>query len=238
MKSRTGPILVLAGAAAAGLALWFGASAWHQSETEFPVQGIDVSHHQGRIDWGRLRAQGVDFAYIKASEGGDFRDPRFAENWAGARAGGIRRGAYHFFTLCRPGAVQAGNFNAAVPAEADAMPPAVDLEFGGNCSARPERTALLNELAAFINVVEKRSGQSVVLYLTEEFDAFYRISHALDRPLWLRSLVRRPGYGARPWHMWQASNFRRIDGIEGRVDWNVMRRPGLPEARGQAKLAG
>lgn len=224
MRHRAKSILVLAAvAAAAGLAAWFGAPAWHPSESSFPVQGIDVSHHQDRIDWRPLRDEGVDFAYIKATEGGDHRDPRFAENWAGAKAGGIRRGAYHFFTLCRSGAEQAANFIAAVPAAKDALPPAVDLEFGGNCSARPARAALLKELAVFIHTVERRTGHRVVLYLTEEFDASYRISHALDRPLWLRSLVRRPDYGARPWHLWQASNFRRVRGIDGRVDWNVAR---------------
>src|SRR4051794_5467055 len=78
---------------------WTLAAAWHPSDSLYPLQGIDISHHQGAIDWARLPGQGVDFAYIKASEGGDHRDPAFAANWAGARKAGIRRGAYHFFTL-------------------------------------------------------------------------------------------------------------------------------------------
>jgi len=106
-------------AAIAGLG-WLSARAyaphWHPSDDLYPHQGIDVSHYQGRIDWRALPAQGVDFAYIKASEGGDLRDDAFAANWAGAERAGIARGAYHFFTLCRPGADQAANFIAAVPA--------------------------------------------------------------------------------------------------------------------------
>ena len=93
------------------------AGRWHPSDRDFPSQGIDVSHHQGPIEWPLLPRQGVDFAYIKATEGGDFRDSAFAANWAGARAAGIARGAYHFFTLCRSGADQAANFIAAVPAD-------------------------------------------------------------------------------------------------------------------------
>lgn len=216
-----GLAFVLIAALAAGL--WLYARGWHPSDSEFPVQGIDVSHHQGRIQWPLLKSQGVDFAYIKASEGGDYRDPMFAANVKGAAESGIARGAYHFFTLCRSGADQAANFNSAVGNASDLLPPAVDLEFGGNCGAKPSRAALLRELGVFLQRVEARSGKPALLYLTEEFDAAYRVSEAVDRPLWLRSLVRRPDYGARPWRIWQASNFRRLRGIEDRVDWNVAR---------------
>jgi lysozyme len=196
---------------------------WHPSEARYPDQGIDVSHHQGRIDWPALPAQGVDFAYIKASEGGDHRDRRFAANWLGARAAGIRRGAYHFFTLCRPGAEQAANFIDAVPVEADALPPAVDLEYMGNCAGRLAPGAFHAELAAYISAVEAHYRRPVLLYLTREFDEAYGVSTRVRRPLWLRSLVLQPRFGARPWTLWQASNFRRLDGIQGRVDWNVAR---------------
>jgi lysozyme len=215
-----------AGAAATALlalAAWRIASGWHPSDSDYPRQGIDVSHHQGAIDWARLPAQGVDFAYIKASEGGDHRDRRFAFNWAGAKRAGIVRGAYHFFTLCRPGAEQAANFIAAVPADPEALPPAVDLEYLGNCSRKVTPQALHAELAAFIRAVEGRYRKPVLLYLTEEFDSTYQVSAQIERPLWLRSLLFEPSFGARPWSIWQVSNFRRLDGIEGRVDWNVMR---------------
>ncbi|MEA3053448.1 MAG: lysozyme [Sphingomonadales bacterium] len=218
---RAGLALLLAAILALGA--WYYAQRWHPSDRRFPSQGIDVSHHQGVIDWGQLPAQGVDFAYIKASEGGDHRDSAFAANWSGARQAGIARGAYHFFTLCRPGAEQAANFIAAVPADPDALPPAVDLEYLGNCS-RPVTSGQFHaELAAYIRAVEARYRKPVLLYLTAEFDRTYRVSARVDRPLWLRALVREPRFGARSWHLWQASNFRRLRGIEGRVDWNVQR---------------
>ena len=199
------------------------ASAWGPSERAYPTQGIDVSHHQGVIHWSDLPEQGVDFAYIKATEGGDHRDRLFERNWAMARQEGIARGAYHFFTLCRSGAEQAANFIAAVPAEADALPPAVDLEYLGNCSARLSADAFHRELADYMNRVEAHYRKPVLLYLTEEFDQAYQVSARVDRPLWLRSLVFEPDFGARPWRIWQASNFRRLRGIRGRVDWNVSR---------------
>jgi len=210
-------------AAVLAFGLWAFSGRWHPSDTTYPLQGIDVSHHQGAIDWGKLPAQGVDFAYIKATEGGELRDERFDENWDGAVKAGIRPGAYHFFTLCRSGAGQAENFVGAVPAMPDALPPAVDLEFGGNCAARPDRSSLLRELKAFLDRIEAHSGRRAILYLTSEFDNHYRVSRAIERDLWLRKLVFEPRFGARPWVVWQASNFRRLDGIAGRVDWNAAR---------------
>ncbi|MDI6837073.1 MAG: GH25 family lysozyme, partial [Rhizobiaceae bacterium] len=85
---------------------------------DYPIQGIDVSHHQGDIDWHKLAAQPkVRFAIIKSTEGGDFRDGKFDENWRRAGEAGIVRGAYHFFTFCRAGKEQALNVLATVPRE-------------------------------------------------------------------------------------------------------------------------
>jgi lysozyme len=210
-------LAVLAGLFALGM------TRWRPSVASYPLQGIDVSNHNGDIAWPTVAAAGADFAYIKATEGADMHDPRFAANWDGAGQAGLRRGAYHFFTLCRPASEQATNFITHVGRDPDALPVAVDLEFGGNCAGRPPRDALLGELETFISMVEAHSGKPVVLYVTREFDDHYQVSDAIDRQLWLRSLILEPRYGARPWVMWQASSFRRVPGIEGRVDWNVVR---------------
>lgn len=188
-----------------------------------------MSHHQGEINWRLLTRQGVDFAYIKATQGSDFRDPAFATNWAGAGTAGIPRGAYHYFSLCRPGAEQAANFIATVPQDPAMLSPAIDLEFMGNCDQRAKPVALIVELREFIRLVEARYHKRVLLYLTREFDAGYAVSAQIDRPLWLRSLIVEPKWGRRHWALWQASNFRTLAGIEGRVDWDVMapREPAL-----------
>lgn len=183
--------------------------------------GIDVSSHQGNIDWPRVRSDGIEFAYIKATEGGDFVDDHFATNWADARAAGLQRGAYHFFTLCRPGADQADNFLRTVPHDADALPPVVDLEFGGNCAARPSRDALLLELTAFVDRVEAASGKDVVLYLMDDFDQRYGVRQALEGPLWVRSLFKRPE--SNDWLIWQSSAVATVAGVQGAVDLDVMK---------------
>lgn len=189
----------------------------------YPVRGIDVSHHQGDIDWQTVAQHDVAFAYIKATEGGDHKDKRFSENWAEARKAGIPRGAYHFFTLCKSGAEQAVNFIATVPAEPDALPPVADLEFGGNCANRPEGVVLTQELDVFLNRLEAHYGKRPVLYLTPEFYIAHikGTRYAAEYPLWLRSILREPYYATERWALWQYHNRGRVKGITGPVDLNV-----------------
>lgn len=213
-----GLALALIAAATAALA-WWGFLHWQPDRERYPLRGIDVSHHQGAIDWAAVARDDVAFAYLKASEGGDHRDRLFAENWRGARAAGIATGAYHFFTFCRSGAEQARNFIAAVPVEADALPPAVDLEFGGNCGARPDGAAMRVELDAFLAAVESAYAKPALLYVTPEFFEAYRESLPA-RALWRRSIVRAPDTRA-AWALWQYHNRARVDGIVGPVDLNV-----------------
>jgi lysozyme len=214
-----GAILVVT-TAAAGFG-WFVWLPGHRpSLRPGEVVGIDVSHHQGPIAWDRVAADGIGFAYIKATEGADFVDERFPENWSASAEAGLRRGAYHFFTLCSPGAAQAHHFLEVVPPDPDALPPAVDLELAQNCSERPEPGALRRELEAYLAVVEAATGRQVVLYIGDDVEDRYAIRDELQRPLWLPRFLFRP---SGDWLIWQTSAFAHVDGVEGRVDLDVMR---------------
>lgn len=182
--------------------------------------GVDVSHHQGEIDWEKVAADDIEFAYIKATEGGDFVDTAFAANWAGAGDAGIDRGAYHFFTLCRAGAEQAANFLETVPTGGE-LPPAVDLELAGNCSERPTQTWVEEELGVFLDEVEEATGQPVVLYVGDDFEGRYPVRDELDRPIWHRRILFRPDVEG--WWIWQFHAWADVDGIDGNADLNVMR---------------
>lgn len=192
---------------------------WQPDRERYPLRGIDVSHHQGAIDWAAVARDDVAFAYLKVSEGGDHRDRLFEQNWRAARTAGIAVGAYHFFTFCRAGAEQARNFIQAVPVRAEALPPALDLEFGGNCGRRPDAAAMRAELEAFLAPVEAAYGKPALLYVTPEFFDAYR--DALPaRALWRRSILHAPDSRA-AWTLWQYHNRARVDGINGPVDLNV-----------------
>lgn len=217
MLGRT--VAVAAAALALGIAARAGFLHWQPDRERYPLRGIDVSHHQGAIDWAAVARDDVAFAYLKASEGGDHRDRRYAGNERAARAAGVPVGAYHFFTFCRSGAEQAANFLAAAPPLADALPPAVDLEFGGNCGRRPDAASMRAELDAFLAPVEAAHGKLALLYVTPEFFDAYRAALP-PRPLWRRSILHAPDSRA-GWTVWQYHNRARVEGIAGPVDLNV-----------------
>src|SRR6185369_3349649 len=226
---------ILAGLIVAVGAIGFYLWTWQPDPLLYPLRGIDVSHHQGAIDWPTVARSDISFAYLKASEGGDYLDPSFTSNLAAARRAGLWVGAYHFFTLCRSGGDQARHFLAVLggspssarlatdlPAKnlpAKNLPVVVDLEFGGNCAARPSPAALQGELAAFLAMVEGTLGQKVVIYATDEFDSIYG-TVLPPRPRWRRSLFQLP---AEPgWVLWQYHNAGHVAGIAGRVDLDVI----------------
>ena len=183
--------------------------------------GVDVSNHQGNIDWSAVAADNVDFAYIKATEGGDFVDAFFQQNWRDAQAAGLDVGVYHFFTLCRPGDEQAANLLATVPLDQMDLPIALDLEFGGNCAARPPVADIREEITTFVEIVETAADEELILYVGPNFDALYAVKETFDRELWERRLWRRPAID--DWTFWQWSFRADVDGIEGGVDLNIGR---------------
>ncbi|WP_230629433.1 GH25 family lysozyme [Sphingomonas sp. Leaf37] len=213
---------VLIGAGLLGIGGWSFATGWHPAQSQYPLQGIDLNENPGDIEWGTVRARGADFAYLVATSGADRRDPGFEANWAALPDAGLRRGAVHLYSLCQLAADQANAFNTFVPRTADALPAAIDIGFHDDCTARPDRDVLIGELRTFIRMVESHTRKPVLLRLTKAVDAEYQVSAAIDRPVWAIANLFPPAYAAHPWRMWRASDIRRIDGIEGPVNWNVV----------------
>lgn len=229
-STRTwGRRLRLAGvlAAIAGLLAvvgWAVAIRWHPSLDSYPLQGIDVSEDTGAIDWPTVRAGGADFAYIRATAGVDRRDTQFAANWPAAFAAGLRRGAVHDFSLCRPAVDQANAFIVTVPRADDALPAAVAIDESPECSAPPDRAALIEQVARFAGMVERHTGKPVLLRIAPAIEARYDLARGLNRPLWATGNFVAPTYLSRPWRLWRANAMRRIDGAERAVGWNVVAR--------------
>jgi lysozyme len=219
---------ILAVAPASYLAYNFGMVRFnHPSIKDYPIQGIDVSHHQGDIDWKTLAAQPkVRFAIMKATEGGDHRDTRFSLNWQAAKEAGIVRGAYHFFTFCRPGREQAQNVLATVPNEQGTLPIAIDLEFVGNCDKVPTLEEMTAEVNAFVTELKGTFPEKPIFYVTQEFFDQYLKGNEFrfpDHYLWLRSVFKEPEQErCGRWSIWQFADNGRVDGIEGPVDLNAL----------------
>ena len=204
--------------------IWGYATGWAPSRDEYNVQGVVVSEANGKPEWARLGATGVDFAYITASEGARGRDARFEANLEGVQQAGIRYGSLHHFDICRLASDQATLFMTTVPRSEQALPPAVQLDFSDTCKGRPNRALILSELATFLNQIEVHSGTPAILLLTKDFEEEYNVSSAIDRTVWLEGNWFPPDYSARPWVMWTANTARRVDGLEGPVRWAVVRK--------------
>lgn len=187
------------------------------------VVGVDVSHHQKSIDWPALARSGVAFAYIKATEGGDYVDDRFAQNWREAGAAGLPRGAYHYFRQCRPAAVQAKNFIAAVPKDARALPAVVDVEDMEICGPAVGVASPDVEVSKFLDLVEAHFGCRPIIYTTNEYDsAFFEGKFGSER-FWVRSIFAPPFFRIGSWTFWQYHNAGRRPGVDGAVDLNAFR---------------
>lgn len=205
-----------------GGAAWGYALGWHPSPEQFPIQGVSVSSEQGAIHWPTLKAEGADIAYVRAT-GGAMRDGSFAVNWQESKAAGLRRGAWHGYNLCRDATEQATAFIATVPREAEALPPAIVLRYEENCAMRPSKAHVQKQIATLVDMIEAHSGKPAILRVDADFDADYAIDETIRRTRWRTRNFLAPDQEDSPWVMWRASDFRRIDGVVGPIEWNVVR---------------
>jgi lysozyme len=209
-----------------GAGIVFGSQIYPRLELarlRYEVIGVDVSHHQGHIDWSALARAGTAFAYVKATEGANFQDANFATNWTESALTGLPRGAYHFFTLCRSGSDQARNFMATVPNDPQALPPAIDAESMGPCQNGAPVGNVAQEIETFLALVEKHYGRRPLIYTTAEFhDAYLTGQFPHDR-FWIRSLVIPPLFRHQQWVLWQYHNRGRRPGVQGPVDLSAFR---------------
>lgn len=195
------------------------------SPRKLAVHGVDVSRWQGEIDWAKLRTQGANFAYIKATDGGDHLDPMFRKNWRAAAEAGLKRGAYHFFYWCRTAGEQADWFIRNVPKVEGALPPVIDVEWNGEsrCKKRPSRKQVLEKMQVFMDKLERHYGQRPIIYTAPDFYRDNLRGEFLDYPFWLRSVAAHPSkvYPGREWVFWQYSGSGLSHGVAGKIDLNV-----------------
>ncbi|XP_006463246.1 hypothetical protein AGABI2DRAFT_120070 [Agaricus bisporus var. bisporus H97] len=158
--------------------------------------GIDVSSHQPSINWNTVKANGIEFAYIKATEGTGYINPEFSSQYTGATNVGIIRGGYHF---ARPdissGATQANFFLAnggGWSADGITLPGALDIEYnpyGATCFGL-SASAMTSWIKDFSNTYHSRTGRYPVIYTTTDWwrtctgnaSGFQN-----DNPLWIAS---------------------------------------------------
>lgn len=196
------------------------------------VQGIDVSNWQGAINWGQVKGAGIDFAWMKATEGTGFKDARFNTNYTAAHSAGVIRGAYHFaLPNASGGAAQADFFaksGGAWSADNLTLPGVLDIEnnpYGAMCyglSTSQMRT-WVND---FYNTYKARTGRDVVIYTTANWWNTCTGSWngmAAKAPLWVAHWTTGSPTipaGFPTWTAWQYTDSGSVAGVSGNVDRN------------------
>ncbi|VUG06175.1 Lysozyme M1 [Paenibacillus polymyxa] len=197
-----------------------------QTRKKGNAQGIDVSRYQGNIDWKAVKAEGISFAFIKASQGQRYVDPTFITNAKGVRAAGILLGAYHFVDAIN---VEAARAEARHFAEvlkqvgggtALDLPPVMDYENNpGNLS----KTLISAVALAFLLELERLTGRKPIIYTGNAFATNFNASLG-GYKLWIArySDTRVPSDTVtwKRWDIWQYSDSGKVAGIKGNVDMN------------------
>lgn len=210
---------------AAVLLAWAAWTAWINirttppeiDKTRYPVAGIDISSHNGTPDFHKAASDGVEFAWIKASEGSSFRDKNFSDNHHLAGKAGLKRGAYHFFRFDKDGVEQAMNLLDAIGNRHLEMGMAIDVESSGNPEGISE-DVIRERLASMVDYLNLR-GIAPTLYCNKKDYFKYMEGTFPGHYLWVCSLSEEPSVGACTF--WQYSHKGNVKGIKGDVDMNV-----------------
>ncbi len=191
------------------------------SAEDYPVRGIDISAHNGDIDFERLRADSsVRFVYIKATEGTDFLDRNYITNVREASRNAIPAGAYHFFRFDSDGEMQAINFLWALRGRNLQLPPAIDIEEWGNPDGHAT-ARIVERLRDMVSYLEAHGCHPIFYTNKDGYHRFIR-GNFDNYPLWICSFSDPPLEEDVPWAIWQYSHRGRIDGVPTSVDLNAL----------------
>lgn len=191
---------------------------------KYSVHGIDVSHHQKYINWQNVSTHAtfkVSFCFMKATEGSDFKDPRFQTNWKESQKAGITRGAYHFFSASSSPYAQAQNYIRSTRLTPGDLAPVLDFEVSSS-TLTPYQVR--KNLYRWLSTVEKHYGVKPIIYTNTNIYNKYLKGYFKEFPLWIadystsniHSRVSHPNL-----KLWQYTEHGRVKGISGYVDVNA-----------------
>ena len=209
----------LLGITCVGLAI--GIWIWRTHVPTVPVTGIDVSHYQATVDWQKVAAHPVHFAFAKASGGDGFADPSFPVNWAAMKKVGIVRGAYEFYRPSEDPKKQAEYFISRVKLEPGDLPPVIDIETLG--SSHDNKKELVGGLLTYLEILELHYGVKPIIYTGRAFWNAHMNDAFGDYHLWVAEYDTRVPLkvdGWNSWTFWQHSEKGSVAGISGTVDLN------------------
>ena len=217
-----------------GMYLWFrpNPNGWQNVSKlglsmplKYKIHGIDVSHHNGTIDWQRAKKMRfsnedlkLEFCFLKATEGMNHSDKQFERNWKRLEELGIKKGAYHFFIPWREPKGQALNFINSVKLKKGDFAPVLDIEQ----NSLKSDTQIVSEIEMWLDIVQKHYGVKPIIYTNPNFYKKFIKGNFDDYPLWIADYSKETlkGYGSSLW-FWQHNQKGWCEGVKGTVDYNV-----------------
>lgn len=189
----------------------------------YPCRGIDISAHNGEVDFDRVAADSIEFVYLKASEGGTWRDAFFERNYAAALRAGLKVGAYHFFRFDVEGWRQSVNLLQVLKDRHLDLPVGIDVEEWGN-PAEFTTEEIVDNLRSLVELL-RQNGREVMIYTNK--NGYYRFLRGRfdDVQLWICSFTTPALSENSRWTMWQHSHKACVDGVQGPVDMSTFNDP-------------
>ena len=191
----------------------------------YEIHGIDISHHQGSIQWDTLAAHAdiggnpVRFVVMKATEGATVVDEYFPYNFRMAKKHGFIRGAYHYWSVKSSATAQARYFIRHAKLQTGDLPPVLDVE-----QKNPNLTdaQFRDSVQKWLDIVEHHYGVKPIIYTFYKFKTQYLGDKRFnDYPYWIAHYyVDKVEYNG-AWHFWQHTDVGRLPGINGLVDLNI-----------------
>jgi lysozyme len=191
--------------------------------SEYSVHGIDVSRYQQIINWKSVKNMEIEnvkieFAFIKATQGVKTIDYHYLQNKLRAKNAGLVVGAYHFFVATKSPQAQAELFIRIASIQSGDLPPVVDVETEYGQSDEKIRKGL----KTWLRLVENHYGVKPIIYTNADFYKQKLQGYFDNYPIWVAHYTKmgKPDLD-RDWHFWQISEESTINGIKGKVDFNV-----------------
>ena len=190
--------------------------------------GIDVSHHQGIINWEKVASSNIYFAFIRTSDG-QMLDKKFQANWTAARDAGITCGAYHFWRPQISGKKQAETVIKQLGfLQRGDLPPVIDVEKNAkSVFTGLSVTDIEDNIQEFLDTLQTEFGVSPIIYTNPDTwnDTLGGSTKFSNYLLWISNYSPKndptlPG-GWPTWEFWQMTDSGRVDGVSGLVDMNM-----------------
>lgn len=210
-------IILLAASVVAALPIQAQNSNIECEDTCSHIHGIDLSHYQGDVFWETVGDNSkMAYVYLKATEGGDRVDSKYARNIDLAHQYGLKVGSYHYYRPRTAQELQASNFMSQCrPGDQDLIP-MIDIETKQGLPDGEFRDSLFK----FLHIIEKAYKQKPLLYTFANFYDHYLLGYIDNYKLMIAQYTRREPRLAdnHEFIMWQYTGKGHINGVNGYID--------------------